>query len=493
MEGLYISELSERMKSGDLSASLLVDYYLERIEAYDQSGPALNSILTLNPDARADAEALDHEMREQGERGPLHGIPILLKDNIACRGPMATTAGSLALENAVARKDAHIVELLRSAGALILGKTNLSEWANFRSGYSSSGWSSLGGQTLNPYSLDRSPGGSSAGSAVAVAADFCAAAVGTETDGSIVSPASMNGIVGIKPTVGLVSQNGIVPISVSQDTAGPMARNIADAATLLGAMVEGDGEDYSRFLDHGGLDGARIGIPRAYAQVNDHVNDIFTNAVKVMQDAGAEIVDPVEVPSARRVAHFERIVMQYEFKAGIVKYLSDFVPDHEIKSLADIIRFNGENRGRVMPYFGQDILLAAEARGELGEDVYLEALAACRRLTREQGIDQAMADHGLDALVAPTRGKAWLIDWATGDGRRGGSSTLAAVAGYPSVTVPMGAVFGLPVGVSFIAGANSESRLIQLASGYEHHSQARHPPTFREELFTRGKSRQATP
>jgi amidase len=492
MEGLYISELSERMKTGDLSASLLVDYYLERIDAYDQSGPSLNSILTLNPNARDDAVALDQEMQDQGARGPLHGIPILLKDNIACQGPMATTAGSLALENAVAKKDAHIVDLLRSAGALILGKSNLSEWANFRSGYSSSGWSSLGGQTFNPYSLDRSPGGSSAGSAVAVAADFCAAAVGTETDGSIVSPASMNGIVGIKPTVGLVSQNGIIPISASQDTAGPMARNIADAAILLGAMID-DGEDYSQFLDPGGLDGARIGVPRAYAQVNDHVNDVFTEALKVMQDAGAEIVDPVDVPSARRIDHLERIVMRYEFKVGIAKYLADFVPDHEIKSLADIIRFNSENRARVMPYFGQDILLAAEASGDINDDVYLEALATCRRLTREQGIDQAMADHNLDALVAPTRGQAWLIDWATGDGRRRGSSTLAAVAGYPSISVPMGAVFGLPVGVSFIAGANAEPRLIQLASGYEHHSQARRAPTFREELFTRGKSRQATP
>ncbi len=506
MEGLYISELAARLATGDLSATILADYYLERIGAYDQSGPNLNAVLTLNPEAMDEAAALDQEIRTNGPRSRLHGVPVLLKDNIATVGPMATTAGSRALKGAVANRDAHIVMLLKQAGALILGKTNMSEWANFRSSNSSSGWSSLGGQTRNPYSLDRSPGGSSAGSGVAVAADFCTVAVGTETDGSIVSPSSLNGIVGIKPTVGLVSRSGIIPISASQDTAGPMARNVADAAMLLNVLAGSDPEDaassgadqrrepdYTEFVRNDGLAGARIGVARNYCRINDHVDAIFETALETIAKAGAEVVDPVSLPKVEEISGHERRVLVYEFKDGVNAYLKEYLKDFPIQSLADIIKFNHDHAEQVMPYFGQDILLKSEQSGPLSDETYITARAACRRLGRADGIDKTLADHNLDALVAPSRTLAWPIDWATGDGRRGGSSTVPAIAGYPMISVPMGYAFGMPAGLSFFAGAYAEGRLIQLASGFEHVAQMRRQPSFREEIFTRGLARQATP
>jgi amidase len=484
-----IETLRARMDAGRLTARTLAAACLARVEAIDRKGPRIASVIEVNPDALAIAAERDRERKVGHLRGPLHGIPVLLKDNIATRDRMSTSAGSLALANVPVPRDAFVVAQLRQAGAVILGKTNLSEWANFRSTRSTSGWSARGGLTRNPYALDRSASGSSSGSAAAVAASLAPVAVGTETDGSITSPASKCGLVGIKPTVGLVSRDGIVPIAASQDTAGPMARTVADAAALLSVMAGPDPRgaatreatferDYTRFLARDGLRGARIGVARGYVSDNDLVRAVFDEAVARMKALGAQVVDPVALPppSAYEDAEFE--VLLHEFKAGLAAYLAEFASSAPIRNVADLIAFNERERAREMPHFGQELLVMAEARGGLDSAVYREALAKGRRATRDEGIDKALAEHGLDALVAPTGGPAWLIDLVNGDSHSGGFTSPAAVAGYPHVTVPMGEVSGLPVGLSFVGGAWSEPTLLRLAYAFEQATHHRRAPAF---------------
>jgi amidase len=484
-----ILELQQQMQWGALTARQLAERYLERIAAVDQAGPWLNAVIELNPDALALADALDLERHVRGPRGPLHGVPILVKDNIDTADRMQTTAGSLALEGSHAPHDAFVAARLRQAGALILGKTNLSEWANFRSTHSSSGWSSRGGQTRNPYALDRSPSGSSSGSGAAVAANLCAAAVGTETDGSIISPANASGLVGIKPTLGLVSRSGIIPIAHSQDTAGPLARSVADAAALLGALVGADPADpatalstghgladYTPFLNRRGLQGARLGVARNFFGFSERVDRILETALDALKQLGAELVDPVNLDHLHELDELEAEVLQYEFKADLNAYLARLGPGVPVHSLAEVIDFNERHSERVMPFFGQEQMVAAEAKGPLTEEKYLQARQDCLRLARAEGLDMALQAHQLDALVAPSGGPAWLIDWINGDHFGGGSSSPAAVAGYPSITVPAGDVFGLPVGLSFIGTAWQEPKLIALAYAFEQATQARRPP-----------------
>lgn len=491
LEELTIDRMQRRMASGEETAVSLLEQYVERIDGIDRSGPSLRSILELNPDAEAIAEALDSERRSKGPRGPLHGIPILLKDNIDTADRMATTAGSLALVGSTPVADAFLVEQLRRAGALILGKTNLSEWANIRSSRSTSGWSARGGLTKNPYALDRNTSGSSSGSAAAVAASLCAAAVGTETDGSIVSPSSINGLVGVKPTVGLMSRTGIIPISHTQDTAGPMARTVRDAAILLSAMTGYDssdpatlpsrrfeGREYTTELTAEALSGARIGVVRNSFGFHRDVDDVINRALGVLRDQGAVLVDPAPVDTIGMFENDEFTVLLYELKADMRAYLSSRRPDAAMQSLRDLITFNEENALTEMPWFGQETFYKAEAKGPLTRKEYRDALQRCRRLTREKGIDAVMKKHRLDALVAPTDGPAWLTDLVTGDHFIGGSSSLAAVAGYPSVTVPAGRVFGLPVGISFFGRAWSEPRLLALAYAFEQATHHRTPPRF---------------
>ena len=492
MEEFTIDQLQAQMATGATTARTVAEQYLARIEQVDRQGPALNSVIEVNPDALAIADALDEERRTSGPRGPLHGIPILIKDNIDTADAMATTAGSLALVGARPARDALIVERLRAAGAVILGKTNLSEWANFRSTRSTSGWSSRGGQTRNPYALNRNPCGSSSGSAVAVAANLCLAAVGTETDGSIICPAATNGVVGIKPTVGLVSRAGIIPIAHSQDTAGPMARTVRDAAILLGTLAGVDPRDpateasqgrsytdYTKFLDANGLRGARIGVARNFFGFHPQVDQIMEAAIAVMRQAGAEIVDPANVETAGQFRESEMEVLLVEFKADLNQYLAGLGPEAPVHSLEEIITFNEKHREQVMPYFGQELFLKAAEKGPLTNEDYVNALAKNHRLARDEGIDTTLRRHRLDAIVAPSNGPAWLTDPITGDHYGGGSSSPAAVAGYPNVTVPAGAVHGLPIGISFIAGAYQEPTLIRLAYAFEQATQARRPPQFR--------------
>ena len=491
LEESTIAELQDAMVSGRLTSRSITEKYIARIEALDRSGPALRAVIELNPEALAIAGALDRERAERGPRGALHGIPLLIKDNIDTRDRMATTAGSLALLGAKPPADAFLVRRLRSAGAVILGKTNLSEWANIRSNHSTSGWSGRGGLTRNPYALDRNTSGSSSGSAAGVSASLCAAAVGTETDGSIVSPSSINGIVGIKPTVGLVSRTGIVPISHTQDTAGPMARTVRDAAILLGALSGRDPEDpatkgsvgrspadYTRSLDAGGLKGMRIGVVRKYFGFLDAVDALMKDALEVLKLQGAVVVDPAEIPTIGKFDDSENIVFQYELKAGLNRYLARLGPEAPVRTLKDVIAYNERNRGREMPYFGQETFIKSEAKGPLTSREYINALAKNRRLARTEGIDAVMDKHRLDALVAPTDGPAWVTDLVTGDHFIGGSSSIAAVAGYPSVTVPAGSVFGLPVGISFFGRAWSEPALIRIAYSFEQATKHRKPPRF---------------
>jgi amidase len=492
LEEATIADLQQRMQSGRETSRGLVDKYLARIESIDKSGPALHSVIEINPDARAIAYGLDAERKTKGPRGPLHGIPILIKDNIATADRMMTTAGSLALVGATPPADAFLVSQLRAAGAVILGKTNLSEWANFRSTHSSSGWSGRGGQTKNPYALDRNPSGSSSGSAVATAANLGAIAVGTETDGSIVSPSSSNSLVGIKPTLGLISRRGIVPIAHSQDTAGPMARTVTDAALLLGALVGVDPadaatrdagakgrRDYTSSLDAAGLKGARLGIVRkrlmGYSIAADRLMDA---AIADMKAQGAIIVDPADIPTLGQFDDSELDVLLYEFKADLNAYLDWVGSKAPVHSLADIIAFNERLHDREMPYFAQELMQRAEAKGPLTDAVYLAALAKNHALARTRGIDAVMDRYSLDALVAPTGGPSWVTDLANGDHADNGSSTPAAVAGYPHVTVPGGYVFGLPVGISFFGRAWSEPTLIKLAYAFEQATKHRRPPTF---------------
>jgi amidase len=491
VEEMTIFELQEKMDLGQLSALEITERYLKRIDALDKQGPAINAILELNPDALAIADALDEEREEKGPRGPLHGIPITLKDNIDTADRMSTTAGSLALSGSTPAQDAYLVHRLREAGAVILGKTNLSEWANFRSRQSTSGWSSRGGQTRNPYVLDRNPCGSSSGSAVAVAASLCAAAIGTETDGSIICPSSANSIVGIKPTLGLVSRSGIIPVAHSQDTAGPMARSVSDAAILLSVLAGGDRRDpmtqesrgksqadYTQFLDRDGLRGVRIGVARNFFGFNEKVDQLMEESIGIMEHMGAEIVDPADVVTADQLWETEFEVLLYEFKTDLNTYLADLGPDAPVHSLKDVIEFNERHRDEVMPHFGQDIMLKAEERGSLSDELYIKSLEQSRRLAREEGIDATLQDHQLDAIVAPSGGPAWLTDLINGDHHSGGCSSPAAVAGYPNITLPAGYVRGLPVGISFFAGAFQEPTLIKLAFAFERATKVRQPPRF---------------
>ncbi|MEO8738808.1 MAG: amidase [Casimicrobiaceae bacterium] len=486
-----IFELQAAMAAGTRTSTGLVNAYLTRIRAIDKSGPRINSIIELNPDAESIAIALDRERKIKGSRGPLHGIPVLLKDNIATSDRMQTTAGSLALVGASPPRDAFLVTRLREAGAVILGKTNLSEWANIRSTRSTSGWSARGGLTRNPYALDRNTSGSSSGSAAAIAASLASVAVGTETDGSIVSPSSMNGMVGIKPTVGLVSRSGIVPISHSQDTAGPMTRTVADAAALLTAMAGSDPRDtltagaagslvdYVKFLDVDGLKGARIGVVRAnFGGRNDLATAVVEAALPVLAAKGAILVDPVELPVGASFETAEIAVLLHEFKVDIAAYLAEYAPGSKIQTLADVIAFNERHRDREMRYFGQELFLRAQATAGLDAPQYRDALATCRRIVRAEGIDRALREHRLDALVAPSNTPAWLTDFIRGDNSGEDFSSPAAVAGYPHITVPAGLVQGLPVGISFVGGAWSESTLIRLAYAYEQASRRRQAPTF---------------
>jgi amidase len=491
LEEMTIAELQQGMQAGRFTAHSLTEKYLERIRQIDQYGPAVNSIIELNPDALSIAAAFDKERSEKGSRGPLHGIPVLIKDNIGTHDRMMTTAGSLALEGSIPPQDSFLARKVREAGAVILGKTNLSEWANFRSSHSTSGWSGRGGLTRNPYALDRNPCGSSSGSGVAVAASLCAVAVGTETDGSVVCPSSVNGIVGIKPTLGLISRAGIVPIAHSQDTAGPMARTVADAALLLGALAGPDPvdsataasqgkaeQDYTRFLDPRGLRGARLGVMRAFFGFDDHVDALMSQALEAMKREGAELIDPAEFPSKEHVDDSELTVLLYEFKADLDAYLAALGPGAPIHSLQEAIEFNERHRDREMPYFGQDLFAKAQAKGPLTSKEYLDALEKDHRLTRLEGIDALMEKNRLDALVGPTGGPAWVTDLVTGDHGSGGCSTPAAVAGYPHITVPAGFVFGLPVGISFFGRAWSEPALLRLAYAFEQATHLRKPPRF---------------
>ncbi len=490
-----IGGLQAGMTSGQYTARSITERYLARMDAIDVAGPGLHAVIERNPEALAVAEALDRERREKGPRGPLHGIPVLLKDNIDTADRMHTSAGSLALASSIAPQDSFVARKLREAGAVLLGKANLSEWANFRSTRSSSGWSGRGGQARNPYVLDRSPCGSSSGSAVAVAANLCTVAIGTETDGSIVCPSSANGIVGIKPTVGLVSRAGIIPIAHSQDTAGPMARTVTDAAILLGALTGVDARDpatqarsgniptdYTPFLDPQGLKGARIGVARNYFGFHDRVDALMAEAIEVMRNHGATIIDPANIETRGRYDESEYAVLLYEFKADLNAYLAGLSPDVPVRSLRDLIAFNEAHRDAEMPYFGQEIFLQAQDMGPLTDAAYREALEKNHRLSRTEGIDDVMARNQLDALIAPTGGPAWAIDLINGDHYLGGSSTPAAVAGYPSVTVPAGFVAGLPVGLSFIGRAYSEPVLIRLAYAFEQAASMRRPPSFRPTL-----------
>ncbi len=491
LEEATISDLQAAMKFGQETAVSLTKKYLQRIANIDRSGPALNAVIEINPEALAIARALDKERKAKGPRGLLHGVPILLKDNLDTGDRMMTTAGSLALFGSLAPRDSFVAQKLRAAGAVILGKTNLSEWANFRSSRSTSGWSGRGGQTKNPYALDRNPSGSSSGSAVAVAANLCAAAIGTETDGSIVSPSSFNGIVGIKPTVGLVSRAGIIPIAQSQDTAGPMTRTVADAAILLSALVGTDPRDaataqslgksqadYAKFLDPRGLHGARIGVARKHFGLRAGADKVVEAAIETMKSCGAIIVDPADLPTHGKFEDSEFEVMLYEFKAGLNAYLAGVGPRAPVRTLKEIIGFNERNKEKELLYFGQDTFIKAQAKGPLSEKAYIDALDKNRRLSREEGIDAVMNQHRLDALVAPTTGPAHKIDLLYGDRDTGGSSTPAAVAGYPSITVPAGHVFGLPVGVSFFGRAYSEPTLLKLAFAFEQATKVRQPPKF---------------
>jgi len=492
VEERSLADLQADMAAGRTDAQQLVAAYTGRIEALDRSGPRLASVIELNPDALAIARALDAERRDKGSRGPLHGMPILIKDNIDTFDRMQTTAGSLALSGSRPATDAFVVQRLRAAGAVILGKTNLSEWANIRSGQSSSGWSARGGLTRNPHALDRSASGSSSGSAVAVAASLCAAAVGTETDGSILSPASVCGIVGLKPTVGLISRSGIVPIAHSQDTAGPMARSVRDCALLLGALVGHDPldgamqgraasspHDYLPALDAGALKGARLGVARQFFGFHDGVERAFVPVLAALQKAGAVLVDPVTLPGIDTISDAELTVLLYELKADLNAYLQRAGSSAPVKSLADVIAFNERYADREMKWFGQDLFIKAQAKGPLTDAGYLQARALCLRVAREEGIDAVMREHRLDALIAPTGGPAWPSDLVLGDHYVGGGSTSpAAIAGTPAITVPAGQVHGLPVGLSFFAQAWSEARLLGLAYAFEQLTQARRAPAY---------------
>ena len=491
LDEVTIGDLQDGMKSGNYSARAIAEKYLARIAAIDKSGPRLNSVIETNPDALEIAEALDKERKEKGPRGPLHGIPVLIKDNIATADRMMTTAGSLALLGSKPPRDAFIAQKLREAGAVILGKTNLSEWANIRSNHSISGWSGRGGQTKNPYALDRNPCGSSSGTGAGISANLAAVGIGTETDGSIVCPSSANGLAGIKPTVGLVSRSRIIPISHTQDTAGPMCRTVRDAALLLGAIVGGDVDDkatvssdgkffkdYTQFLNADGLKGARLGVLRKAFGFNPAVDKLMEAALEVIKKQGATVVDPVEIETAGKFGETEFLGFMYELKADLNSYLAWLGPNAPVKTLKEIIEFNDRNAAKEMPFFGQENFLKAEEKGPLTTQEYMDAIKKNRELAGKEGIDATMDKHKLEAIVAPTGGPAWLTDIVNGDSFGGGSSEFAAAAGYPNVNVTAGFAFGLPVGISFFGRAWSEPVLIKLAYAYEQATKFRKAPRF---------------
>jgi amidase len=492
LDEVTIDDLQAGMKSGKYTSRSVIEKYLRRIEEIDKHGPSINSVIEINPDALQIADTLDREGKEKGARGPLHGIPILIKDNIDTADKMMTTAGSLALMGAPKPpKDSFVAMKLRQAGAVILGKTNLSEWANIRSNHSTSGWSGRGGLTCNSYVLDRNPCGSSSGTGAGVSASLAAGGIGTETDGSIVCPSSANGLAGIKPTVGLVSRAGIIPISHSQDGAGPMCRTLRDAAILLGALTGVDPDDsytidsqgksytdYTQFLDANGLKGARIGVARKYFGFSDGVDGIMAEAIDVMKKQGATIVDPADIETFGKFDDTETLVLQYELKADIEKYLARLGPACPVKNLADLIEFNNKNAQREMLYFGQDMFLKSEEKGPLTSREYIDALEKNHRLARIDGIDALMDKNQLDAIIAPTGGPAWVTDLVNGDHFGGGSSNAAAVAGYPNINVTAGWMFDLPVGISFFGRAWSEPKLLKIAYAFEQATQVRKAPKF---------------
>jgi amidase len=492
LEEATIADLQRDMVSWKQTSHSITAAYLKRIAAMDRQGPSLHSVIETNPDALAIADSLDRERKQKGQRGPLHGIPVLIKDNIDTADRMMTTAGSLALEGSIPLRDSFVAQRLREAGAVILGKTNLSEWANFRSTHSSSGWSGRGGQARNPYVLDRNPCGSSSGSGAATSANFAAISVGTETDGSVVCPSSANGLVGIKPTLGLISRAGIIPIAHSQDTAGPMARTVTDAAILLTALAGVDSRDsatavskgpaspdYTKFLNADGLKGARIGVMREkFFGFNDSVDALMATAIDDMKRLGAVVVDPTEIPTNGKYDDTELEVLLYEFKADLNKYLASLGPKAPVKTMADIIAFNEKNKDREMPYFAQELMVRSQAKGPLTEKKYLDALAKNHRMSRTEGIDAVMIKHKLDAIITVTGGPAWVTDVINGDHYTGGYSTASAVAGYPHITVPVGFAFGLPCGMSILGRAWSEPKLISIAYAFEQATKHRRAPKF---------------
>jgi len=487
-----VDDLQQKMESGELTSEQICKKYLGRIQKVD---PELKAVMELNPDALEIARKLDEERKSGRVRGLLHGIPIMIKDNIDTGDKMQTTAGSLALEGHIADEDAFIIKKMRDAGAVLLGKTNLSEWANFRSNNSSSGWSGRGGQVRNPYILDRSPCGSSSGTGVAVAANLCTIGIGTETNGSIVCPSGVNGVVCIKPTLGMWSRRGIIPIAHSQDTAGPMARTVKDAAILLGALAEFDSEDaethlgqgkiysdYIQFLENNGLAGMRIGIASQMTGFHAKVDEVFKKAVEAMRNNGAEIIENVEFEHNREWGSPSYQVLLYEFKADLNKYLAAH-PNAPVNNMQEIIEFNKKNAGRSMPWFDQEIFEQAAEKGDLKTEEYLEALKNSKRFAGKDGIDAVMEEHNLDAIVAQTNGPAWTIDWVNGDHFSGGSSSPAAISGYPNISVPMGFVYGLPVGISFFGKAWSEPTLLKIAYAFEQVTKHREAPGFAESLI----------
>ena len=496
LEETTIASLQDGMRSGRHTARSIAESYLARMDAIDRSGPAINSVIERNPDAIRIAEERDAERKAGRVRGPLHGIPVLIKDNVDTADRMRTSAGSLALAESIAPRDAFISARLRDGGAVILGKTNLTEWANFRSSHSTSGWSGRGGQTKNPYVLDRNPCGSSSGTGASISANLAAVGVGTETDGSIVCPSSANGLVGIKPTLGLVSRSGIVPIAHSQDTAGPMARTVADAAALLAVLSGIDARDpataesrgktvtdaYASVLKPDALKGARIGVSRNFFGFSDAVDRVMDEAIAAMKSAGATIVDPANIANANKYGDAESDVLNFEFKADVNAYLAALGPSAPHKTLADLIAFNERNKDREMPFFGQEQFIAAQKKGPLTSPAYKAARAKCLRFSRAEGIDATLAKYRLTAIVAPTGGPAWPIDLLNGDHFTGGSSSPSAVSGYPSVTVPAGFIHGLPVGISFIGGRWSDAKLIGLAYAFEQATKVGKPPRFQPTL-----------
>ena len=495
LDEITIADLQAAMASGKYSAHSITKKYLDRVDDIDKRGPEINSIIELNPDAPAIASEMDRERKAGRVRGPLHGIPVLIKDNIDTHDRMMTTAGSLALQGSIAPQDSTVAKKLRDAGAVIIGKTNLSEWANFRSSHSSSGWSGRGGQTKSPYVLDRNPCGSSSGTGAAIAANLAAIGVGTETDGSVVCPSNANSLVGIKPTLGLISRAGIIPIAHSQDTAGPMCRTVRDAAILLDALAGPDSRDpasadstpllakstfhgFTSYLDANGLKGARIGVQRKSFGFNDAVDKVMTECIDAIKRLGATVVDPADIPTQGKFDDSELEVLLYEFKADLNKYLASLGSNAPVKSLKDVIDFNEKNRDRELPYFGQDTMVKAQAKGPLTEKKYRDALAKNHLMSRTQGIDAVMIKNKLDAIIAPTGGPPWPTDWVNGDHFTGGYSTASAVAGYPHITVPAGYVFGMPVGISFFGRAWSEPTLIRFAYAFEQATKARRTPKF---------------